>query len=95
MRSSRGTGRESIIEGNCFQGGEIVFLGIYEEIVGTVKEVRRDGDRCIVVFAVEREVLLPADSISMDILRGMLGKQIGLLHCDGSYKIQHIKKGKR
>ena len=88
---SKGKGRKERAGRNCVQGGEIVFLGTYEEVIGTLKKVWREGDHCIVVFTFEREVLLPADAISMDRLRRMQGKQIGLLNCDGAYKVRYIK----
>jgi hypothetical protein len=82
------------VKRHYFQGGILMNLGRYEEIIGTLKNVRCDGDQCVVVFAVEQEVWLSADAISIDILRGMQGKHIGLLNCDGSYKIRRIKTPK-
>lgn len=67
-----------------------MLLKPYNEIVGTLKEIKNKEDRITLVFNIDKEIELPQSAISKEKLHAFIGGRIGILNCDGNYKIRKI-----
>ncbi len=63
-------------------------LKSYEESRGTLHAFRRRGDSLLITFVTEWVVELPAEAIPYEQLKQLMGQQIALFHCDGTYHLQ-------
>ena len=65
-------------------------LGNDSEIIGRLTEVRQEDNQNILIFSLLKEIKIPADAISKKKLDTLIGKRIGIFHCDDQYLIRSI-----
>jgi len=58
--------------------------------VGTIRDVHSNNGWTKLNFSVQREIELPSDALSNEVLIDLIGKKIGILNCDGAYKIRKV-----
>jgi len=63
----------------------------HNEIVGTLSRVEIENGHNKLIFSIMKEIEIPSGAVPIEKLRQLNGSRIGLLNCDGSYKIRKIK----
>jgi len=61
----------------------------YHEIVGNLTKVEQKNDRLELTFAIEKTVEIP-DTTDIKKLKDLIGDRVGVLNCDGDFKIRKI-----
>ena len=69
-------------------------LNSNQEIVGELLSVTQENNFCILKFSCKKEIELPKSKITHEQLRMLIGKRIGILNYEGSYKLREIKSKK-
>jgi len=81
-----------------------MILNNFEELVGTIQDIICEESCVKLVFSVQQVIEIPANAIPQDVLKGLIGKRIGILNIDGEYKVRtahsnidknKINKGKK
>ncbi len=69
-----------------------MWLKSLQEIVGTPTSIIYE-DGCVkIVFTFQKTVELPEDAFPKETLKNSIGKRIGILNIDGTYRIRNVKK---
>ena len=63
------------------------------EIVGTLSDIKYEGDQVKLSFTVMREIELPKYTFTDEQLKAVLGKRVGILNMGGEFFIRKIKSG--
>lgn len=63
------------------------------EVVGTISEIKLEGNQVKLLFITMREIELPKDVFAYEQLKAVLGKRVGIFNIDGEFFIRKIKSG--
>lgn len=70
-----------------------MILNNNHEIIGIlVNIIVGDDDKIVLVFSLDQTVEMPKDAIDIRILYEMKGKRVGLMYCNGQFKLRKITR---
>jgi hypothetical protein len=62
------------------------------EIIGTLIKIENNNNIYNLIFSIRRKIELPKNVLSNEKLKLLLNKKIGILNCNGEYKIRELEK---
>lgn len=67
-----------------------MYLKIHHEIIGTLLKIKSKNDHLELVITICKIIDIPYDAIPKEDLQAVVGKKVGLLNYNGSYKMRII-----
>ena len=69
-----------------------MFLKLYHEMVGYLKEVRTKNQIIELVFTFDHTIEIPENALTTDVLKDLVREKIGIFNCGvEGYRIRKIK----
>ena len=82
--------RECNIEIFLESWGERMKLGYFQEIIGTLKEIKEKNGRLHLTFIFKDTIDIPKDALPVEKLNNCLNKRIGILYDGKGYTMSKI-----
>lgn len=68
----------------------IMLLRPFQEIFGNLKSITDDEHQIKIKLTFDLEIDIPNDPVSLERLKALTGKRIGIINIDGKYRIREL-----